>query len=145
MSQPASPFPPTPLSIQNEVLGNILDEVVPPLFNSSIQAETLNNALYEAFEDEPTKDEKSKKLSLFNNSTSSSNESLSDIYNELFNQLEAYMRNAPEMECILIRRKIAEIKSGMRSINKQFEKLLSTGNRLENFLVNCQNVNNSSN
>lgn len=142
---PASPIPPAlPLSIQHEALSNTLDEVVAHSFDFSIQAEALNNVL-----DEPSKDEnpleKPKEVSLFNNSTSSSIESVSDIFNELFSQLEAYMRNAPEMDCIFIRRRIAEIKSGMRSINKQFEGLLITGSRLENFLVNRQNVNNISN
>lgn len=105
-----------------------------------IQAEDLHNALDDVFQEvdktvllkDLTKDEV-KEASYVNNLASPSIES--DHFNQLFHQLEFYMERAPEMDCIFIRRRIAEIKSGMRSINHQFEGLFLTGSRLENFLI----------
>jgi hypothetical protein len=78
-----------------------------------------------------------------NNTTGTSIESVSDHFHQLFDQLEAYMTSAPELDCIFIRRRVNKMKDGMRTINYMFEEVLNTGNRLERFLEERQNNKNS--
>lgn len=77
-----------------------------------------------------------------NNATSTSIESVSDHFHQLFDQLEGYMKNAPDLDCIFIRRRIDKMKDGMQTINYMFDEVLDTGSRLERFLEERQNNNN---
>jgi hypothetical protein len=78
----------------------------------------------------------------FNCSASTSIESVSDHFEQLFGQLETFTKTANEMDCIFVRRRMDKMKDGMRIISAMFEELLDTGNRLEKFLVDRQNNNN---
>lgn len=83
-----------------------------------------------------SRDEDIKETSMFNSSAGSAvaPSSLSEHFNQLFVQLETYMKDAPIMDCVFIRRRIAEIKSGMRLVINQFEEINQTGRRLEKFM-----------
>lgn len=78
-----------------------------------------------------------------NNTTSTSIESVSDHFHQLFDQLEDYMKEAPELDQIFIKRRINKMKDGMNTINVLFEEVLNTGIRLEKFLSDRQNNNNA--
>lgn len=79
----------------------------------------------------------------FNCSASTSMESVSDHFEQLFGQLEVFTKTANDLDCIFVRRRMDKMKDGMRTISHMFEELLNTGNRLEKFLIERQNNNNN--
>lgn len=68
-------------------------------------------------------------------------ESVSDHFEQLFYQVEEFTKTANEMDSLFVRRRMDQMKDGMRVINSMFDDLLIAGNRLEKFLMDRQNNN----
>lgn len=77
----------------------------------------------------------------FNCTASTSMESVSDHFEQLFYQVEEFTKTANEMDSLFVRRRMNQMKDGMRVINSMFDDLLIAGNRLEKFLMDRQNNN----
>lgn len=81
---------------------------------------------------------------IFNISSNSSTESVTDHFDRLFDSLEGYMEVAPEFDCIFIRHRVNQMKDEMFAINEMFKDLMVTGERLKKFLIDRQNTSNVS-
>lgn len=115
--------------------------VLPTSFESMTQKE-FEDECDNVFGKSPIKEEDLKDISSFNSSASTSMETVSDHFRQLFEQLEKYMETAPDFDCLFIRKRVSKMKSGMLNINQLFDDLLHTGNRLEKFLIERQRNNN---
>lgn len=105
--------------------------------------ELVENECDSVFSKSPIKEEDLKDLSSFNSSTSTSIETVTDHFRQLFELLEKYMQTAPDFDCIFIRKRVSNMKDDMSTINSLFEDLLNKGNRLEKFLIERQQRNNN--
>lgn len=100
----------------------------------------------ESFDQDDVFDEKeendSRETSDFSKSEAScSMETVNDHFNQLFQQLNDYLKRANEMDGLFIRRRMKHMKEKMTAINSLFDDFLHTGERLERFLKDRTNNN----